>query len=448
LKHSEKPNLLLLTSSFPSSTGDVTCGYIRDFARSLSIEFNVTVLAPHDRRAVEWPADVFTLTRSRSVLPLRLDPFQAGDDLNALVSRSPLAKFAALISLLCFFAQALLMAARADAICSHWMVPSGFVGALISRALGKPHVIVEHSGALHLLGRMRGGRRITRFIIGGSDRIVTVSADLKRKLVGLCPESATKVEVIPMGVNVASFAGEAMISGGLHEGRFMPQRHEDAKPHQGEGDTSCSFGSWSLGGEAVSSRTIAFIGRLTDIKGLDVLLKAIEGLDGLHLIVAGDGEARKELERMALQFSVNASFVGRIGALEREQLLSVCDAMVIPSRVLADGRTEGTPVVCLEAMAAGRVVIASRVGGLAELISDGETGLLFEQGDHSMLKEKLKLALSDDNLRQKIGENARRSAAAYDWSWIGFRFSEILGRALRKSDAIGDRRIESGRIRG
>ncbi len=388
------------------------------------------VLAPPDRRAVEWPADAFTLTRSRSVLPLRFDPFQASDDLNPLVSKSPLAKFAALISLLCFFAHALLLAVRADAICSHWMVPSGFVGALISRVLGKPHVVVEHSGALHLLGRMRGGRRITRFIVAGSDRIVTVSSELKHKLVGLCRESATKVEVVSMGVN------------------RLPRRHEDTKTHQVDGLTSCSFVSWCLSGEAVSSRTIVFIGRLTEIKGLDVLLKAIEGLAGLHLIVAGDGEARNELERMARQLAVNANFVGRIGALEREQLLSVCDALVIPSRVLADGRTEGTPVVCLEAMAAGRLVIASRVGGLAELISDGETGLLFEQGDHRMLREKLMLALSDDSLRQRIAGNARRSAEAYDWSRVGLRFSEILGSALRKRDGIGNRRIESGGIRG
>ena len=203
MKHSDKPTLLLLTSSFPSSPDDETCGYVRDFARSLAVEFNVTVLAPPDRRAVEWPSDAFTLTRSRSILPFIRDPFQAGDDLNDLISKSPLARLAALVSVFCFFARAVALALRADAICSNWMVPSGLVGALISRAFGKRHVVVEHSGALHLLARMRGGRRIARFIVAGSDRIVTVSEDLKRKLVELCPEAANKVEVIPMGINVA-----------------------------------------------------------------------------------------------------------------------------------------------------------------------------------------------------------------------------------------------------
>lgn len=460
MKHSDKPTLLLLTSSFPRSPSDETCGYIRDFARSLSVDFNVTVLAPPDRSAVQWPPDAFTLTRSRSLLPRRLDPLQADADLNHLVpSRmlknclSPrrhkatkvhevrkriwlsascsfvasclsgkkaafqrevtglLAKLAALVSLVCFFAHALALALRSDAVCSHWMVPCGLVGALICRLLGKPHVVVEHSGALHLLARMRGGRRIARFIVESCDRIVTVSADLKRKLIAVCPEAQTKIDVIPMGVSITSRPGEAITT--------MP-----------------------------STRTILFIGRLSEIKGLDVLLKAMKGLDDLCLIVAGDGERRDELESLARALSVNTRFIGRIGAAQREQLLSVCDIVVIPSRVLADGRTEGTPVVCLEAMAAGRVVIASRVGGLAEAIVDGENGLLFEKGDDRMLKEKLSLVLSNDILQQKIAGNARRSAAAYDWARIGLRYSRIIKSALRKNDAIGNRRVEAGSIHG
>ena len=405
MKHNGKPALLVLTSSFPCSPYDETCGYIRDFARSLAVHFDVTVLAPPDRRAIQWPRDSFTLTRSRSVVPLRLDPFEGGDDLNHLASGSLLAQLAALVSLFCFFARALALALRADAVCSHWMVPSGLAGALICRLLGKPHIVVEHSGALHLLTRTHGGGTIARFIVGGSNRIVTVSADLARKLISLCPEARTKVEVMPMGVSACS-------------------PHRETIPIE------------------PSTRTIVFVGRLTEIKGLDVLLKAMSGLENSLLIVAGDGECRAELEGLARALSVNASFIGRIDALEREQLLSTCDIVVIPSRVLDDGRTEGTPVVCLEAMAAGRVVIASMVGGLAEVIVDGENGLLFEQGDDLMLKEKLSLVLSDDSLRTKIADNARRSAAAYDWARIGSRYSAIIKSALGKNDAIG-RRIEA-----
>lgn len=403
LKHSDKPTLLLLTSSFPASPDDETCGYVRDFARSLAVEFNVTVLAPPDRRAIQWPSDAFKLTRSRSLLPFIRDPFRAGDDLNDLIRKSPLVKLAALVSIFCFFAYALALALRADAICSNWMAPSGLVGALISRALGRRHVVVEHSGALHLLARMRGGRTLARFIVAGSDRIVTVSEDLKRKLITLCPEAANKVEVISMGTHVLS-------------------RHEKT--------------TVELNHPALARPTVLFIGRLTEIKGLNVLLKAMEGLDGFQLIVAGDGETRDENEKMARQLSLSARFIGRVGAPERQRLLSLCDVVVIPSRVLADGRSEGMPVVCLEALAAGRVVVASRVGGLAEVIRDGENGLLFEPGDHRMLKEKLLLAVSDDSLRQRISENARHAAAAYDWTRVGLRFADVLRRPPTGSQAL------------
>jgi len=137
LKHRQKPTLLLLTSSFPCSPEDEICGYVRDFARSLSSDFNVTVLAPPDRSAVPWPRDTFTLTRARSVLPTILDPLNAGADLNHLAYGSPLAKVGSLVSLVCFFSRALTLAVRCDVVCSHWMVPSGLVGALIHRLLGK-----------------------------------------------------------------------------------------------------------------------------------------------------------------------------------------------------------------------------------------------------------------------------------------------------------------------
>lgn len=411
MKHSDKPTLLLLTSSFPSSPSDETCGYLRDFARCLSVDFDVTVLAPSHPSMVRWPPDLFTLVRSRSILPARLNPFKAGDDLNHLASSSLLAKLATLASLVCFFAHALLLAFRADVICSHWMVPSGVAGAAICRLLRKKHVVVEHSGALHFLNRIRGGIRIAKFIVNGSNQIITVSSDLKLKLIALCPEARDKVEVIPMGVTIPTVPCEANTSDR-------------------------------------SARTILFIGRLTEIKGLDVLLKAMKGMDDLRLIVAGDGELRDELESLARALAVNAEFVGRISNRERQQLFSKCDAVVIPSRVLSDGRTEGTPVVCLEAMAAGRVVVASEVGGLAEVIVDGENGLLFKPGDDRMLAEVLSRVMTDESLRWKLAENARSSVASYDWAMIGSRYASIINSALRVNDAVNNRGIEAHSIDG
>ena len=396
MKRKDKPTLLLLTSSFPRGPGDETCGYIRDFARSLSREFDVEVLAPRDSKPVEWTTNEFRLRRAWSMLPARFDPFISDADLSQLIDKGLFAKLGAVVSLACFFIHAFVLALRCDVICSQWLVPCGFIGAMISRTTGRPHIAVEHSGAIHVLRRMRGGRGVVRFIVANSFRLITVSGDLKRKLIALCAEAAAKTRVISMGVNVT-------------DGNFSNDI-SNKRP-----------------------RSILFIGRLTKIKGLDVLLKALEGIDNVVLTIAGDGPLRRDLDRRSRELSVRASFAGHVTAAERQALLEKCDAVVIPSRELADGRCEGTPVVCLEAMAASRLVIASRVGGLAEVITDGHDGLLFDSEDHRMLREKLMTALADDSLRERIATNGRRAIESYNWTAIGAQFIRILNDSLDNS---------------
>jgi len=396
LRREDKRALLLLTSSFPGGPGDETCGYIRDFARSLSREFDVEILAPRDSKPVEWTTNEFRLRRAWSMLPAGVDPFKSDADLNQLVDKGLCAKLGTAISLSCFFIHALLLALRCDVICSQWLVPCGFIGAMISRITGRPHIAVEHSGAIHVLRRMRGGGGIVRFIVANSLRVITVSADLKRKLIAMCAEAATKTRVISMGVNVT----EKNLAN----------------------DTSNNH-----------PRSILFIGRLTEIKGVDVLLRALEGIDDVVLTIAGDGPMREDLERMSRALSLRVSFTGRVTAAERQALLEKCDAVVLPSRELADGRCEGTPVVCLEAMAASRLVIASRAGGLAEVITDGHDGLLFDAGNHRMLRDKLMMALADDSLRERIATNGRRAIESYNWTAIGAQFIRILNDSLDNS---------------
>lgn len=425
LKDQQKPNVLMLTSSFPNALVDETCGYIRDHARSLSSEFNVHVLAPADRNASDWPADRFRLSRSKSWLPEKLDPAQATCDFNDLLSRNWAIKFLSIISLLSFFKDALRVALRADAICSHWLMPSGFIGAVISRALRKPHIVIEHSGAVHMLARIRCGRVLARFIAGGSYRVITVSEDLKNKFLRLCPEAMSKMEVIPMG------------SGSVAPELIVIEPECDFRETRAE--------ARALKRENVSSRrrSVLFLGRLSKVKGVDVLLKAVAELNDTQLLIAGDGEQRCELEELARRLSVDALFLGRTDAKRRDYLFSVCDAVVIPSLALSSGRTEGMPVVCLEAMSAGKPVIASRVGGLAEVIVDGKNGMLFNAGNHRALAKTLKLVLADSQLRKRLSANAERTAAEYRWPLIAARFNQIIKDSLTDDGPIiHDRHLE------
>jgi glycosyltransferase involved in cell wall biosynthesis len=259
-----------------------------------------------------------------------------------------------------------------------------------------------------MLARLRGGRALTRFIVRGSSRVITVSEDLKRKLTSLCPDSATKTEIIPMGI-AGSASAEAAGSG---------------EPE---------------------ARRVLFVGRLSEVKGVDVLLKAAALVGGLELIIAGDGERRREYEWLARDLGLNARFLGRLTAAERDELFRSSEVVAIPSIVLDGGRTEGMPVICLEAMASGKAVVASRVGGLAEIVRDGHNGLLCEPGDLRSLADALKIALDNDELRRQLGYNARLTAKQYEWSALGPRFCRALREVLEKNDSfIRDKRYETG----
>ncbi|MEN3332270.1 MAG: phosphatidyl-myo-inositol dimannoside synthase [Blastocatellia bacterium] len=419
MKQNRKPRLLILTSSFPGGPDDETCGYVRQFARCLSAEFKVTVLAPADRQAELISGESYRLIRSASLLPDRFNPFQSATDLNPLREANALMKLAAAIALLGFLAKALRLALQSDVICSHWLLPAGLIGAGLSRCTGKPHIAIEHSGALHLLASLRGGQWLTRFIVAGSRRVVVVSEDLRRKLIALCPEADSKCAVIPMGVAVNQAASVAQAVSLRGDSRAS--------------DTAQANSLRYIQAQTVPS--LLFIGRLTKIKGVDVLLNALREIDNARLVIAGDGPERTHLEQLAAPLSINVKFVGQINAATRDALLASTDVVVIPSRLLAGQRSEGLPVVCLEAMAAGCAIIASRAGGLAEIIRDQHNGFLCEPDNAKMLAAKLQLLLNDAALRARLGQNAQRTAMAYAWPRVAERFARLINDSL-DDDAI------------
>jgi D-inositol-3-phosphate glycosyltransferase len=174
---------------------------------------------------------------------------------------------------------------------------------------------------------------------------------------------------------------------------------------------------------------LLFVGRLEPIKGLDTLLKAIELLkrqeeDELGrpalLIIGGnkaradvsglEGELQEQVTGMGLQQSV--FLMGSKPQVELPLYYSASEACILPSRYESFG------MVALEAMACGRPVIASRVGGLSYTVRDGETGFLIPEGDAETLSNKIGILLSDSNLRRQLGKNALKHAREFQWEKI------------------------------
>jgi glycosyltransferase involved in cell wall biosynthesis len=138
---------------------------------------------------------------------------------------------------------------------------------------------------------------------------------------------------------------------------------------------------------------ILFVGRLSPEKGVEDLIQAAVGL---NLVVVGDGPLRNLVPN-------RAGYLARNKVLERYRRAAI---VVVPSR------RDGFPLACAEAMAHGRAVVATAVGGLPDMIIDGETGLLVPERDPRALRTAFERLLADAALRRRLGENARRHISA------------------------------------
>jgi glycosyltransferase involved in cell wall biosynthesis len=149
-----------------------------------------------------------------------------------------------------------------------------------------------------------------------------------------------------------------------------------------------------------------YLGRLSAEKGLLTLVEAMRGLDGGKLVVVGDGPLRTRLEETVRTSKLaHVDILGPRWGAELIELLRGARFTVIPSEWY-----ENCPRSCIESFACGKPVIASRVGGLPEMVVDGETGLLFEPFSVDDLRNKLARLFAAEDLVVAMGRRARAKA--------------------------------------
>lgn len=170
---------------------------------------------------------------------------------------------------------------------------------------------------------------------------------------------------------------------------------------------------------------ILYIGGLYKIKGIDILLNAVpkirEKISNPHIYIAGSGPEEGNLKKLVKELNIEESvkFLGFISEEDKFKFYLSSKIAVVPSR------WDSLPTTLLEAMACGRSIIASNVGGILEVIEDGENGLLFESGNVEDLADKIIMLLKDEELREEMGKAAKEKAKSYDWKKIAERTVEI-----------------------
>jgi len=236
----------------------------------------------------------------------------------------------------------------------------------------------------HASARLRLYELLDSWQLGRFDAVVAVAAAL-REAPGLRRVEPSRLAVVPNGIDSS--------------------RMEEAAAREKSAAASLLAAD---GGAPV----ILAAGRLARQKGIDLLLRAVarlrEQVPGLRLAVAGDGPEAPRLERLACELGVERR-VRWLGARpEIAGLLSAADLVAVPSR------SEGLPYVVLEALALGRPVVAAAVGGIPELVRDGEEGWLVPPGDAEALAAALAAALSAPR------EMARRASSGRDRVRVAF----------------------------
>tara|TARA_B100000029_G_scaffold426187_1_gene434956 strand:+ start:520 stop:1620 length:1101 start_codon:yes stop_codon:yes gene_type:complete len=260
-----------------------------------------------------------------------------------------------------------------DWLMAHWAVPAGLAClGYFRKTPGASQKLITwvHSSDVYALERLPAGSVLARNLVRRSHLVLAPSRAIADRL-------AHRAKVDPDGIHV------------LHPGIEYP-------------DTVTPIPDGPL--------QILFVGRLEAIKGVDGLFELLRQHTDWRLVVVGDGTERCRLEQAAADLD-NVVFLGAVPPERIPEHLACAHVLVLPGSARSR-RTEGLPTVLLEAMAAGRAVVAADTGGVGELV-DTRVGMLVEPGNSHQMNDALEQLDGDRERLRACGHAARTRAQNY-----------------------------------
>lgn len=395
--------VLFIVTAYPRREGDIITpwmGETIDRLRRAGTE--VEVLAPSYRGLVTGSIDGVKVHRFRYA-PARWETLT--HDMPALdrIAKNPL--YAGLLP--AYVAAGSRAAARIaregefDVVHAFWPIPHGIFGIAARNASRAALVSTFFSAELNW---GRTARKIfgpiLRRIVESSDAITVISSYTGQRLREYV--SGVKTVTIPFGA--------AAVRHGGREASVLRASDDDFE--------------------------LLFVGRLVRRKGVDVLLRAVKMLrddSRLHVRIVGGGPEKRALEELCADLGVDnrVTFEGVVDAARIDELFAQCDALVLPAIVTETGETEGLGVVLIEAMGYQKLVIATSAGGIVDIVTNDDTGLLAEPGNPEELAKMITNAM--DNPAEMAGIARRGSAfaeRAFGWDAIVASLRDVYKSAV------------------
>lgn len=279
-----------------------------------------------------------------------------------------------------------------DLIDAHYFYPDGVAAILLGKVLRKRVVITARGSDVLLISKFALARRLIRYAANKAAGIIAVSQDLKDSLVAL-RVPASKIRVLRNGVDLHAFR-----PGDRTQGRAR------------------------LG---IKGPILLSVGHLIERKAHDLIIGALPDLPDYSLLIVGEGPDGSKLRRLALQLNVadRVHFLGQIPHEKLPEIYSAGDALVLVSS------REGWPNVLLESMACGTPVIASTVGGIPEVVTRPEAGVLLSERTPAAIAAAVKELFRHPPDRA----STRRYAEQFSWDATTQGqirlFSEVLEKA-------------------
>jgi glycosyltransferase involved in cell wall biosynthesis len=389
--------IAVLGSTYPRAADDHEVPWLRESVKRLAARgHKVTVIAPAYLGLKDHEIDGIEVRRFRYA-PARWEMLTHGEGAPNKLKKNPILKLLTLTYVLGGIGAAwkICRKEQIDILHVHWPFPHGLMALLPARLGGVKVVSSCHSAEFALAAKSKLSTSLLALSLRQSE-VITANSTHTASLVKKA--SQRTAEIVPWGATV----------------KVEPSSKQDPQ----------------------AIPLLLFSGRLIERKGVNFLLRAMPAILAerqARLVITGDGHCRREWEDLTRELGLReaVTFAGFVSNEQLGSLFRSCSVYVHPAIYDSRGDTEGLGVVLVEALSHRKPVVASKVGGIVDVIKDGETGLLVPEKDPEAIAEAVLRLLKDPDYADRLGEQGCAYATDYfNWDRIMDRYENIYRKCV------------------